>query len=916
MSSRTFMTRIGLPKPDPFGNALVRKVAADAKPSDPSSTSRSAASVTVFGGVDSAVDRTWLGEVEHVLVREFQRPLGDVYDLIVTDPVNEGDAAEAGTETREGNCCQRAKQAVLNWRHCEQSGAPPGDEGESTMPQVVDSKLSEDVEAAEDRAIPTCKDASADALEDEARQPPWHGLDLEARTRMRHAWLKLVSVYFTELQAVFDETSQLANRYSSEVLTLQQRFLDFLQKSDDRGLILAETVKGWQARSAENSTDLQSDADQMDDLSERLWQFANERKTCAVRERSRLMDGSLWKEQAAAITGLAVRLQSIEHNRFQTSIGLLSEAFASSPAICNQSAHPGSPDGLSSLQEICDWLNGHTRHLAGGMVDIDEKSMQPGLANQLRTVLAQEQQGLVTRLCAVEEWASARLAVVREQLDEVFRRMDNWIRDRVRAENNAINTAMQQVRAENWSEVGALGASEVEQAPKTLRRSSSFLKVKKSMIGSAIQKRCARMVAALEADPLEVDIYKPPRPTQALSTQPVVDSDSARDCWTIGMLSDLMHGIVTRCGRTGTVDQESLLQELLARRNDSLSLRKLSVPLAWIRRSDDAFRALCRGFVVEEWGNMQIDVTEFLLALTFHSCRLPWPCLEDLRSARSTLEDAEQKTNDYLEGRLCKLEFMSLPLWDENEIVKARVQNEVQTCDAVAVQQWLFQLFLCFEENVDPRLDVNADPNQSVSTRRLFSYLGLGVMPTDGLQRAMALLMPGAAFTPHSSEEPRSEGTLRVQDFWRLIFSDCGRPVGAAAEAPSLADFCRDLLAPPTIEPRQEVTTEKEAPSRSKGKKMSMPEPAKSPDPVLDVPPEEAVVSLAEEELFRHPTVVRALASHGGLRCRRQVLDSLFPSEATEFPLVTSLKAAAAHGLESRVPPASTLVELSADLPG
>merc|ERR1711933_380138 len=128
---------------------------------------------------------------------------------------------------------------------------------------------------------------------------------------------------------------------------------------------------------------------------------------------------------------------------------------------------------------------------------------------------------------------------------------------------------------------------------------------KRSLLESVMQQRCTHLVALLEADPLEVDIYKPPRPSETPSTQLSVDCDAARDCWTMAMLHDLMHGIVQRCGRRGTIDQEALLQELLARRNESLSLRKLSMPPSWIKRSDEAFRALCQGFVVGEWGSAE-----------------------------------------------------------------------------------------------------------------------------------------------------------------------------------------------------------------------------------------------------------------------------------------------------------------------
>lgn len=387
----------------------------------------------------------------------------------------------------------------------------------------------------------------------------------------------------------------------------------------------------------------------------------------------------------------------------------------------------------------------------------------------------------------------------------------------------------------------------------------------------------------------------------------------------MAMLHDLMHGIVQRCGRRGTIDQEALLQELLARRNESLSLRKLSMPPSWIKRSDEAFRALCQGFVVGEWGNVeQIDVTELLLALTFYSSRLPWPSLTVLRSAKCLLLDAERTTHDLLEVQLCESEFMSLPLWDENEIANARGQNEAQTSEAIALQQWLFQVLSCFEDKLHlPCPDANTHVNnQSVTARRMFSYLGLGVMPTDGLQRAMQLLMPDPPCVPHNSDETTLDGLLRVQDFWCLLFSHCGRPLDAAAEAPSLADFCRDLLTPPVVE---EAPAEKEAPPKSKGKKQVAPEPVKSPEEsVLEVPPEEALVRLTEEELIRHPAVVRALASHGGLRCRRQVLDCLFPKGDAELPLVTSFTAAAAHGLESLVPPpgTGTIPDLNADIPG
>merc|ERR1712032_269142 len=120
---------------------------------------------------------------------------------------------------------------------------------------------------------------------------------------------------------------------------------------------------------------------------------------------------------------------------------------------------------------------------------------------------------------------------------------------------------MQQVRAEDWSEVGALGASGVVRPHCTGRRPSLSLKTRRrSIVESVTQERCAHILVVLEAEPLKVDIYKPPSLSQTTAAQIPADGYAARDCWTLAMLRDIMHGIVERCGRTGTVDQEVLLQ--------------------------------------------------------------------------------------------------------------------------------------------------------------------------------------------------------------------------------------------------------------------------------------------------------------------------------------------------------------------
>lgn len=264
--------------------------------------------------------------------------------------------------------------------------------------------------------------------------------------------------------------------------------------------------------------------------------------------------------------------------------------------------------------------------------------------------------------------------------------------------------------------------------------------------------------------------------------------------------------------------------------------------------------------------------------------------------------------------------FMKLPLWSSQE--EARLRDEPWQERADALRRWIFHLLLWFENSSDPKPPVVPgqakvrSATREISARRLFTYLGPGATPTEGLQRMLRLTLPAPGVA--LSEDPCE---MKIQDIWNIVFSRKSRPRGVGMRAPALTTFCKELLYVPP-----EKVADAKAGGAQKGK--APPPPAKGggnkPSPAEEeaeapvVSPEEATFGLGEKALLRHLATARALCTHGALLCRPRVLVALFAngadaasSQAGGGPrILTSAEAAVAKGLASMVPksePASPL---------
>lgn len=421
------------------------------------------------------------------------------------------------------------------------------------------------------------------------------------------------------------------------------------------------------------------------------------------------------------------------------------------------------------------------------------------------------------------------------------------------------------------------------------------------------------------------------------------------------MLRGLLDGLASRSRGSGALPEAALLEELLARRNETLSLRSQLVPEGWVRRSDDAYRALCRGFAAPGWGSAEVDVTEVVLALSFHCRPISWPTLQALECSRQMLETgggaaAEgQERVAFPDIHVGEAAFMQMPLWEEEDEVALQREASESFDD---LRLWIFEVLSRFDGAARPRspapsapgtatpaqtpaartgsrngspalslaasplraaspamspggfgFGAAAGPERGVSARRLFAHLGTGTVPTEGLQRALRLLMP----TP-PAERMTEEGTLphevRVQDLWMALFSRGARPPAALAPAPDLAEFCREIVSPPAPADPDPADVKAKAKAKALAKKAPTQQElgAEEADSAPPISPEEATVPLTSQEVQRHPAVLRGLCSHGGLLCRRRALAALFSEGSPTPPLVTFAEASEARGLPCLIP--------------
>ncbi|CAJ1397060.1 unnamed protein product [Effrenium voratum] len=517
---------------------------------------------------------------------------------------------------------------------------------------------------------------------------------------------------------------------------------------------------------------------------------------------------------------------------------------------------------------------------------------------ELIAAIQAERHGLGARCRKVASWTYSRLEQMRSQYDEIFKRMDDWIKNRVKEENEAIKETEQLLRSGHWQD---------EEEGRSLSRSTTLRKSHtghlKPALSSAAGKRRRDVLKVIVPKTLDVDVYSPPELFVTAASRPGTSASGARpvsrqsgnsrrpgpvlpERWT----QEMLWGLLARLSDlepSGICQPQLLRQVLLERRHAALGFENEQVlPVSWVQRPLVVYHLLCRTMLEPAWGAAGVDVTEFLLALTHHENWIAWPNREALEATREYLhsEDAmleeEQLSmsapKKYPDVPVSEELFSKLPLWP------AGCRPELRT--------FMFHVLCCFAEEgavrLPPKPGREAEGRGPISARRIFSYFGLGNTPAATFSQQCRLLLPASCF----SEDPPPQ--VLVKDLWTILYSQKSRPATMIAPVPDLATFCNSLL-----EEGKVPEPVPKAKAKAKGKAKQEVEEEVEPPPV----PEEATVAFSESVLLQRQTVLKALCSHGGLLCRRRNLEELFPNPGV-FPLKTAAEAAAQSELASLIP--------------
>jgi hypothetical protein len=644
---------------------------------------------------------------------------------------------------------------------------------------------------------------------------------------------------------------------------------------------------------------------------------------------------------------LAAEVHSIECRRFKIVAELLatSHGLASESVEAAEDTVDASPDNLSSLEELAAWIAGLTESIAAAPLPLPVQGFADAEGNEeadgtkvyeerpearaaLCAAAGAEKVVLVGRLHAVESWTVARLRLMREQLDDVFARMDDWIRDRVRVENNAIKAAVRQLTDLGWSEDADMGVptssrSALSGSPLSLRniRSPKTPKAVASSPNAGVEKRKRRdVVSALYPVTLDIELFQPPelevalppanKAVQRMSSMRTSVKDPGQGRWMQDMLVALLQNIMERSGGAAAISADAVLAAILEQRSVGFGFDVDIVPPSWVLRSEAAIAAFCTSFVNSAWGNVAVDITDLMLHLTFCDRNISWPKAEALVASRQMLETmanslSEDQPAAYPDMLVNEELFLQLPLWDD---LQSQLKDEPPDEQADRIRRWIFRILTCCQDEDKPLMlpDLGRSAPASISARRLFTYLGASTTPMAGLQLAMKLMAsPVQVDAEAETAEAASAPQILVRDLWAILFSVGGRSSQAAVSPPELARFCSELL-PPEADPEPAAVP---AGKPGKGASPAPPAPEEAKPPT---PPEEMTVEY-DEKLFRNKAVLRGLCTHGGLLCRRRGLDMFFPSTGIEEPssiLHDTAQAAAAQGLSSIVPiPAPPEVE-------
>lgn len=712
------------------------------------------------------------------------------------------------------------------------------------------------------------------------------------KAELREKWLCQVTGYLQGLKSTFAEADAEMSSYSNDLIQMQRRYLEFIQRSDEKPQVMDEYLRHSSERMQKGEV-LRPDQlkHQIQELSNKLWTITNSRRFEAMEERQRLMrPSSFWEIRVNTLLRAAEKLQALEYSRFLTSVNILATAFGFAehgPGI--EAVEWMSTEGISSEEDIQDWLSSSTRRFASAPIGIETTNFP----EELRRAILAERLGMSRRLAAVAAWVTPQLKVLRRQLEEVFSRMDDWITERVRGENDAIKSAAHLLL--NW-QTQKVQTPDTRRSSLTMvrhslsssmtRRMTSQTNLKQLPAGERSRRREA--LKALEPLTIHVELFYPPKVEVIPSLQgsfPVAARKSSfaqlyvpADRFTQEMLSGLQKQLAVH--GAAVCREEDLLQALVERRSSTLGYWSEAIPQSWVKRPEAVLKLLCRSFLEPASGEAarKIDVTEFLLVLSSRELLLPWPSLQSLESCRQQLlsEDSglsSEARSLYPDIQISEEIFMRMPLWDD--------RHEVH-------QKWLWQVLSRFEEDQSAEGD-GGRPSGSLSVRRLFGYLGLGDTPTEGLTRLRRLLLPSASL--EGSQE------VLVQDLWTLLFSQKTRPAAVVAEAPPLSTFCIELTEKAKV---PEAEPDKKAPKAAPKAKGKVEAQEEEPPPLL--PPEEQTIALDEAALLQRPAVLRALVSHGGLLCRRRGLDVLFPETGSHVVLLSSKEVLDLRPLASVLP--------------
>ncbi|CAE7579672.1 Dhodh [Symbiodinium sp. CCMP2456] len=897
-----------------------------------------------MAAMQCAADQAWLFESAQVFATKLSAPLHNVHDVLVQDgeegddiipapeailkrirelvafwhrPILEVEAADADAKPDEAVEAPEAEAVV------EADAAPPeGAEGDEPVEPAAPEDGAGDKEAGQ----PTEGKDEAEDLEQEAVNTLLIKDSRQTKEAFQNLWLQNMSHYLLGIRETLLEVDEHASSYCKDLIFMQRRFLEFLQQPDDKAQVLEEFLRGFPVRNNVPPGSRQADelSEQLQDLADRLWVHANLRKQEAVEERYRQMTGGFWEEKAAAQLRLAHKLQALELARFKVAAAVLRWTYCQVDQDLNcfdTSGVEPPPADLSSLQDLATWLDESAERFGSAEPSgVEEETTQPenelpqadslpeedsslleasasqiveasSETSELVAALKAERHGLVSRCRCIAAWTYARLETMHKQHEEVFARMDDWIKDRVKEENEAIKATDTLLRSGRWED-----EEPVFMTTRSMRRSQTTT-MKPALTGAA-GKRRRDVLKVIVAKTLDVDVYIPqklevseaavPVPTRPSTSNSQVAVGSRpsttkplRPVFPEKWSQDMLWGLLTRLADlSGAVcSAEQLLQALLERRHSALGFNNEQViPESWVMRPLVVYKLLCDSMVEPAWGATGVDVTEFLLVLSHHENSVPWPTPEALEETRSFIQSEESPLDpdvlsSYPDVPISEELFCQLPLWPE-------------TCPP-ELRRWIFQVLATFAEE-QVRLPAKPsrrpeDPSEfTITARRIFGYFGLGHSPAESFSRLCRLLLPREALA--AEEEPAQ---VLVKDLWMLLHSQRSRPSGLLAPVPDLATFCNNLLEEAKAETAAAAAPKGKAAPKPKGKAKQEVEEEVEPPPI----PEEATVAFSEKVLLQRKTVLRAFCSHGGLLCRRRGLEVLFPTAGSGWSLATSSQA-------------------------